>query len=302
MFSLFAAVFFFQGISQRRISAYPSAFCRFCIFILIPIPQAFFCRKIKNRISDSVQLLRLLCEAYGTNSRFYCLVPNRPASCSLHFSLASCFVLMCCSSLRHSSFLFFCSLPFCPLSFCPFVFLLFSFCALPLCPLSFYPLSFRPLSFCSFPSVSCLSALYLFVLCPFAPCLSALCPFAPCLSALCLSALCPSILYLSALYLSALLSFVFLLFSFCALSFCPLSFRSLSFCPLSFCSLSFCSLSFYLPYCYLLIKFIFIIYLIFLLITTNPTLTFLSCFTCLSIRLFRTMLIVCWNDSCFMVR
>ena len=227
MFSLFAAVFFFQGISQRRISAYPSAFCRFCIFILIPIPQAFFCRKIKNRISDSVQLLRLLCEACGTNSRFYCLVPNRPASCSLHFSLASCFVLMCYSSLRHSSFLFFCSLPFCPLSFCP-------------------------LSFCSFPSAPCLSAL------------------------------CPSILYLSALYLSALLSFVFLLFSFCALSFC--------------------SLSFYLPYCYLLIKFIFIIYLIFLLITTNPTLTFLSCFTCLSIRLFRTMLIVCWNDSCFMVR
>ena len=223
MFSLSAAVFFFQGISQRRISAYPSAFCRFCIFILIPIPQAFFCRKIKNRISDSVQLLRLLCEACGTNSRFYCLVPNRPASCSLHFSLASCFVLMCCSSLRHSSFLFFCSLPFCPLSFCPFVFclsalfllrlaslpfiflpfifLLFSFCVLPFCPLpfcslsfrslsfcplsfyplsfrplSFYPLSFRPLSFCPFPSVSCLSALYLFVLCPFAPCLSSLCP------------------------------------------------------------------------------------------------------------------------------
>ena len=186
MFSLFAAVFFFQGISQRRISAYPSAFCRFCIFILIPIPQAFFCQKITNQISDSVQLLRLLCEVCGTNSRFYCLVPNRPASCSLHFSLASCFVLMCCSSLRHSSFLFFCSLPFCPLSFCPFVFLLFSFCALSFCPLSFYPLSFCPLSFCplsfcplsfcSFPSVSCLSALYLFVLCPFAPCLSALCP------------------------------------------------------------------------------------------------------------------------------
>ena len=228
MFSLSAAVFFFQGISQRRISAYPSAFCRFCIFILIPIPQAFFCRKIKNRISESVQLLRLLCEACGTNSRFYCLVPNRPASCSLHFSLASCFVLMCCSSLRHSSFLFFCSLPFCPLSFCPFVFclsalfllrlvflpfvllsfifppfiflpfiflpfifllfifppfifLLFSFCVLPFCPLSFYPLSFRPLSFCplsfcSFPSAPCLSALYLFVLCPLAPCLSALCP------------------------------------------------------------------------------------------------------------------------------
>ena len=162
----FSLLSFFQGISQCRISAYPSAFCRFCIFILIPIPQAFFCRKIKNRISDSVQLLRLLCEACGTNSRFYCLVPNRPASCSLHFSLASCFVLMCCSSLRHSSFLFFCALPFCPLSFCPFVFLLFSFCALPLCPLSFYPLSFRPLSFCPLS------------FCPFpsAPCLSALCP------------------------------------------------------------------------------------------------------------------------------
>ena len=232
MFSLFAAVFFFQGISQRRISAYPSAFCRFCIFILIPIPQAFFCRKIKNRISDSVQLLRLLCEACGTNSRFYCLVPNRPASCSLHFSLASCFVLMCCSSLRHSSFLFFCSLPFCPLSFCTFVF--------------------------------CLSALFLLRL--------ASLPF-------------------------IFLPFIFLLFSFCVLPFCPLPF-----CSLSFRSLSFFPLSFYLPYCYLLIKFIFIIYLIFLLITTNPTLTFLSCFTCLSIRLFRTMLIVCWNDSCFMVR
>ena len=174
MFSLFAAVFSFQGISQRRISAYPSAFCRFCIFILIPIPQAFFCRKIKNRISDSVQLLRLLCEACGTNSRFYCLVPNRPASCSLHFSLASCFVLMRYSSLRHSSFLFFCSFPFCPLSFYP---------------LSFRPLSFRPLSFCPFPS---------------APCLSALCP-----SILYLSAL-----YLFALFLLCLafLPFTFLFF------------------------------------------------------------------------------------------
>ena len=242
MFSLSAAVFFFQGISQRRISAYPSAFCRFCIFILIPIPQAFFCRKIKNRISDSVQLLRLLCEACGTNSRFYCLVPNRPASCSLHFSLASCFVLMCCSSLRHSSFLFFCSLPFCPLSFCPFVF--------------------------------CLSALFLLRL--------VFLPF------VLLSFIFPPFIFLP---------FIFLLFSFCALPFCPLPF-----CSLSSRSLSFCSLSFYLPYCYLLIKFIFIIYLIFLLITTNPTLTFLSCFTCLSIRLFRTMLIVCWNDSCFMVR
>ena len=205
MFSLFAAVFFFQGISQRRISAYPSAFCRFCIFILIPIPQAFFCRKIKNRISDSVQLLRLLCEACGTNSRFYCLVPNRPASCSLHFSLASCFVLMCCSSLRHSSFLFFCSLPFCPLSFCPFVFCLsalfllrLAFLPFVLLPFIFPPFifllfifllfSFCVLPFCSFPS-----APYLSTLCPFAPCLSALCPFAPCLSALCLSALCPSI-------------------------------------------------------------------------------------------------------------
>ncbi len=267
MFSLFAAVFFFQGISQRRISAYPSAFCRFCIFILIPIPQAFFCRKIKNRISDSVQLLRLLCEACGTNSRFYCLVPNRPVSCSLHFSLASCFVLMCCPSLRHSSFLFFCSLPFCPLSFCPFVFLLFSFCALPFCPLSFYPLSFRPLSFC--PFVFCLSALFLLRL--------VFLPF-------------------------VLLSFIFPPFIFLLFSFCVLPFYPLPFCSLSFRSLSFCSLSFYLPYCYLLIKFIFIIYLIFLLITTNPTLTFLSCFTCLSIRLFRTMLIVCWNDSCFMVR
>ena len=222
MFSLFAAVFSFQGISQRRISAYPSAFCRFCIFILIPIPQAFFCRKIKNRISDSVQLLRLLCEACGTNSRFYCLVPNRPASCSLHFSLASCFVLMCCSSLRHSSFLF----------------------------------------FCSFPSAPCLSALYL----------SALYLFA--LFLLCLAFL-PFVL-LSFIFLPFIfLSFIFLLFSFCVLPFCPLPF-----CSLSFRSLSFCSLSFYLPYCYLLIKFIFIIYLIFLLITTNPTLTFLSCFTC----------------------
>ena len=217
MFSLFAAVFSFQGISQRRISAYPSAFCRFCIFILIPIPQAFFCQKITNQISDSVQLLRLLCEACGTNSRFYCLVPNRPASCSLHFSLASCFVLMRCPSLRHSSFLFFCSLPFCPLSFCPFVFCLsalfllrlaslpfvllsfifppfiflpfclsvLSFCALPFCPLSFYPLSFCPLSFC--PLSFCPLSFCSF---PSVSCLSALylfvlCPFAPCLSALC---------------------------------------------------------------------------------------------------------------------
>ena len=159
MFSLSAAVFFFQGISQRRISAYPSAFCRFCIFILIPIPQAFFCRKIKNRISDSVQLLRLLCEACGTNSRFYCLVPNRPASCSLHFSLASCFVLMCCSSLRHSSFLFFCSLPFCPLSFCPFVFCLSALFLLRLVFLPFVLLSFIFLPFIFLPF--CLSALFL---------------------------------------------------------------------------------------------------------------------------------------------
>ena len=184
----FSLLSFFQGISQCRISAYPSAFCRFCIFILIPIPQAFFCQKIKNRISDSVQLLRLLCEACGTNSRFYCLVPNRPASCSLHFSLASCFVLMCYSSLRHSSFLFFCSLPFCPLSFCP-------------------------LSFCSFPS---------------APCLSALCPSILYLSALYLSALYLFALYLSTLYLFALfllclafLPFTFLFFFLSLLVFLP---------------------------------------------------------------------------------
>ena len=183
MFSLFAAVFFFQGISQRRISAYPSAFCRFCIFILIPIPQAFFCRKIKNRISDSVQLLRLLCEACGTNSRFYCLVPNRPASCSLHFSLASCFVLMCYSSLRHSSFLFFCSLPFCPLSFCPFVFCL---SALFLLCLAF--LSFTFLLFVLSLLVFLLFALLSFIFLPF--CLLSFCSFP---SAPCLSALCPSI-------------------------------------------------------------------------------------------------------------
>ena len=232
MFSLFAAVFSFQGISQRRISAYPSAFCRFCIFILIPIPQAFFCRKIKNRISDSVQLLRLLCEACGTNSRFYCLVPNRPASCSLHFSLASCFVLMCCSSLRHSSFLFFCSFPsapclsalylsalylfalfllclaflpfvllsfiFPPFIFLPFIFLPFSFCALPFCPLPFCSLSFRSLSFCplSFYPLSFRPLSFCpLSFCPFlsAPCLSALYLFVLCPFAPCLSALCPSI-------------------------------------------------------------------------------------------------------------
>ena len=147
-----------------------------CINFVFPFRCCHFFKAFHSAEYPHTPPLSAGFEACGTNSRFYCLVPNRPASCSLHFSLASCFVLMCCSSLRHSSFLFFCSLPFCPLSFCPFVFLLFSFCALPLCPLSFYPLSFRPLSFCSFPSVSCLSALYLFVLCPFAPCLSALCP------------------------------------------------------------------------------------------------------------------------------
>lgn len=149
----------------------------------------------------------------------------------------SCFFLMCCPSLRHSSFLFFCSFPSVP-------------CLSALYLSALYLSVF--LSFCSFPSVLCLSALYLFVLCPFAPCLSALYSFVP----------------------SPL---------------CPLPF---------FCSLVF----FYLLYCYLLIKFIFIIYLIFLLITINPALTFLSCHICLSVRFFRTMLIVCWNDSCFMVR
>ena len=176
MFSLFAAVFFFQGISQRRISAYPSAFCRFCIFILIPIPQAFFCQKIKNRISDSVQLLRLLCEACGTNSRFYCLVPNRPASCSLHLSC----LLLCPYVLLFSS------------TFFLFVLLLFAF-------LSFIFLPFCLLSFCSFPS---------------APCLSALCPSILYLSALYLFALfllCLAFLPFTFLFF-VLLLLVFLLF------------------------------------------------------------------------------------------
>lgn len=76
--------------------------------------------------------------------------------------------------------------------------------------------------------------------------------------------------------------------------------------PALCCSAPCLSTLFYFLYCCLLIKFIFLIYLIFLLITTNPfpafpALTFLSRFTCLSVRFFRATLIVCWNDSRFMV-